>query len=94
MSLTQRTGVTVKLPANIDFADAELIMNKFNQLSIDGNMVVIDCSQVKSASSVILALLLEIKKQIEIRHKQLSVINLPENLKKLAQVSHLGDLFH
>jgi len=93
MYLTQ-TGVAVKLPANIEFADAELIMNKFNQLSIDGNMVVIDCSQVKSATSVILALLLEIKKQIEIRHKQLLVINLPKNLKKLAQVSHLGDLFH
>jgi len=93
MYLTQ-TDVAVKLTANIEFADAELIMNEFNQLSIDGDTVVIDCSQVKSASSVILALLLEIKKQIEIRHKQLSVINLPENLKKLAQVSHLGDLFH
>jgi anti-anti-sigma factor len=93
MYLTQ-TGVAVKLPASIEFADAELIMNKFNQLSIDGDTVVIDCSQVKSASSVILAILLEVKKQIEIRHKQLLVINLPENLKKLAQVSHLGDLFH
>ena len=92
MELIQKQN-QVQIKGAVTFDNARQLLSKFQQLKLDQNDLWIDCSQITHANSVVLACLLELIKIGQKQGKEVKVINLPENLARVAKISHLDKIF-
>ncbi len=83
----------VQIKGAVTFDNARQLLSKFRQLKLDKSDLLIDCSQISHANSVVLSCLLEVIKIGQKQGKQVKVMNLPENLARVAKISHLDQIF-
>lgn len=80
------------LTGEVNFQNASAILKQFKHLTFKHETIKLDCSGITNASSVALAVLIEMLKLLKIKNINASIIGLSKSLKALAQVSQLSDL--
>jgi phospholipid transport system transporter-binding protein len=93
--ITAGGGGELKLFGVLDYRTGPALREQGADLikASDAPALVIDCSAVEKSSSVGLALLLAFMRDAQAAGKSVSVRALPEDMKEIAQVSGLTELF-
>ena len=85
------------LVGHLVFDSISTLFSQYNELLKDSqqiNCIVIDCTKLQRIDSAGLALLLDWKKQLKCKHKQLQLHSLPKQALALIQALHLQHFFN
>jgi phospholipid transport system transporter-binding protein len=93
--ITAAGGGELKLFGVLDYRTGPALREQGAGLikASDASTLVLDCSAVEKSSSVGLALLLGFMRDAQAAGKSISIRALPEDMKEIAQVSGLTELF-
>ncbi|WP_110948484.1 STAS domain-containing protein [Pseudomonas bohemica] len=93
--ITAMGGGELKLFGVLDYRTGPALREQGAELikTSDAPAIVLDCSEVEKSSSVGLALLLGFMRDAKAAGKSVTVRALPEDMREIAQVSELTELF-
>lgn len=91
-AIVTRDGTTLRINADVDFANADACCDAGLGLiaAVDGD-VTIDLAALPSASSVVVAVLLRWARAVAARGHVLRLVHVPEKCRAIVSVSGLGE---